>query len=73
MALTFGEKMRELRDRVGFTEAQLAEQSGVPLGSIHHYGRDSRQPNFGAVVRIAKALGVTCEAFAECVETDLAS
>jgi len=32
----------------------------------HEYGLGRRRPSFSAVVKLAKALGVTCEAFAEC-------
>jgi putative transcriptional regulator len=64
--MTFAEKLRELREAKGLTEAQLAEASGVTYGSIHAYGLGRRKPSFHAVVKIARALGVTCEAFANC-------
>jgi transcriptional regulator with XRE-family HTH domain len=64
--MTFGEKLRELRDKAGLSEAKLAKASGVSFGAIHNYGLGFRKPAFSAVVKIAKALGVTCEAFAEC-------
>jgi transcriptional regulator with XRE-family HTH domain len=41
----------------------LAELSGVSFGAVHNYGLGIRQPTFAAVVRIARALGVTCDAF----------
>lgn len=64
--MTFAKKLRELRDAVGLSEAKLAAASGVKLGALHTYGLGTRKPSFAAVVKIAKALGVTCEAFAEC-------
>lgn len=64
--MTFAEKLRELRDAKGISEAKLAEASGVPFGTVHEYGLGRRKPSFAAVVKLAKALGVTCEAFAEC-------
>ena len=64
--MTFAEKLRELRDAAGLSEAKLAEGSGVSFSSIHDYGLGRRKPSFAAVVKIAKPLGVTCEAFAEC-------
>lgn len=64
--MTFSEKLRELRDAAGLSEAKLATASGVPFGTVHEYGLGRRKPSFAAVVKIAKALGVTCEAFAEC-------
>ena len=67
--MTFAEKLRELRDKAGLSEAKLAKASGVSFGAIHKYGTDGeegRRPSFEAVVKIARALGTTCEAFAEC-------
>jgi len=64
--MTFAEKLRDLRDRAGLSEAALAKKSGVPFGTIHFYGLGRRKPTFNSVVRVAAALGVSCEAFADC-------
>jgi len=64
--MTFAERLRELRDALGLSEAKLAKASGVSFASIHEYGMGRRKPSFAAVVKIARALGVTCEAFADC-------
>lgn len=64
--MTFSEKLRELRQTAGLSEADLAARSGVSFGAVHNYGLGYRAPTFAAVVRLARALGVTCEAFAEC-------
>jgi transcriptional regulator with XRE-family HTH domain len=66
--MTFAEKLRELREAAGLSEARLAAASGVSFASIHCYGLGSRKPSFEAVVRLARALGVTCEAFAGSVD-----
>jgi transcriptional regulator with XRE-family HTH domain len=68
--MKFAEKLRELRDRAGLSEAKLAEKSGVSFASIHMYGLGQRSPSFAAVVKIARSLGVTCEAFAGCDDVD---
>jgi hypothetical protein len=44
----------------------LARKSGVAFGALHFYGMGKRKPSFAAVVKLAAALGVTCEAFADC-------
>jgi transcriptional regulator with XRE-family HTH domain len=64
--MTFAEKLRELRDVKGLSEARLAEASGLPFGTVHVYGLGRRRPSFAAVVRLARALGVSVEAFAGC-------
>jgi transcriptional regulator with XRE-family HTH domain len=64
--MKFAEKLRMLRDQAGLSEAKLAKASGVTLASVHEYGLGRRKPSFEAVVKLARALGVTCEAFADC-------
>jgi DNA-binding XRE family transcriptional regulator len=64
--MTFADKLRELRDAAGLSEAKLAKLSGVPFASLHDYGLGRRKPSLAAAAKIARALGVTCEAFMEC-------
>ena len=65
--MKFAQKLRELRDDKGLTEAQLAKASGVSLATLHDYGLGRRAvPSFANVLKLAAALGVTCEAFADC-------
>ncbi len=64
--MTFAERLRRLRDKAGLSEARLAKASGVSFGALHDYGQGRRMPSFVAVVRISRALGTSCEAFADC-------
>ncbi len=64
--MTFAEKLRQLRQTAGLSESGLAARSGVSFGAIHNYGLGLRKPTFRAVLKIARALGVSCEAFAAC-------
>jgi transcriptional regulator with XRE-family HTH domain len=64
--MTFAEKLRELRDAKGLSEAKLADLSGMPFGTVHMYGLSRRKPSFAAVLKLSKALGTDCTAFAEC-------
>jgi transcriptional regulator with XRE-family HTH domain len=64
--MTFAEKLRELRDSKGISEVKLAELSGLPYGTVHTYVMGRRKPSFTAVLKLAKALGTDCTAFAEC-------
>jgi transcriptional regulator with XRE-family HTH domain len=68
--MTFGEKLRELREQLGLSEAKLAEKSGVSFGAIHNYGLGLRKPTFAAVIKLSKALEVTCEVFALCEDLE---
>jgi transcriptional regulator with XRE-family HTH domain len=64
--MTFAERLRALREGAGLSEAKLADLSGVSFGAIHNYGLGIRKPTFASVVKIARALGTTCQAFAGC-------
>jgi transcriptional regulator with XRE-family HTH domain len=64
--MTFAEKLRELRDARGLSEARLADASGLPLATLHNYGLGRRKPSLAAAVKLARALGVDCTAFADC-------
>jgi transcriptional regulator with XRE-family HTH domain len=70
--MTFGERLKELREAADLSEAKLADMSGVPFGTVHGYGLDTRKPTFENVVKLARALGVSVEAFAGCVEEEAA-
>jgi transcriptional regulator with XRE-family HTH domain len=65
-AMTFAERLRELRQAAGLSEAKLARAAGVPFDTVHGYGLGRRTPSFPAVLQLAAALGVDCTAFAGC-------
>jgi transcriptional regulator with XRE-family HTH domain len=68
--MTFAAKLRELRDAAGLSEARLAKAAGMNVGTLHGYGLSLRRPSFANVLKIARALGTTCEAFADCTDLD---
>jgi transcriptional regulator with XRE-family HTH domain len=66
--MTFAEQLRSLREKAGLTQTQLAEKTGLPLGSVRNYEQGQREPYWDVIFRLAPALGVTCAAFAGCVD-----
>jgi transcriptional regulator with XRE-family HTH domain len=64
--MKFADRLRELRTAKGLSEAALAEASGIPFGTVHDYGLGRRMPSLPVAVKLARALGVDCTAFAEC-------
>jgi len=64
---TFGERLRELRQQAGMTQEALASASGMSIGSIRNYEQDVREPYWVGVFKLAEALGVSCDAFKNCV------
>ena len=64
--MTFGEKLRQLRERADMTQEQLAAASGVNLWTIRGYEQGRREPNWKGLIVLARALGVPAEEFADC-------
>jgi transcriptional regulator with XRE-family HTH domain len=58
-----GSKLQALREERGLTQVQLAERSGVPLGSLRNYEQGHRQPLLQQAAKLAKALRVSIDAF----------
>jgi transcriptional regulator with XRE-family HTH domain len=58
--MTFGEKLRERRGDL--TREELSEKSGVSHSVIRDYELGVRSnPSFNTVVKLANALGCTCQ------------
>jgi transcriptional regulator with XRE-family HTH domain len=65
--MLFKDKLKAMRDAAGLTQEQLAERSGVPLGSIRGYEQGQRsKPSLPVAVKLARALGTVCDSFAAC-------
>jgi transcriptional regulator with XRE-family HTH domain len=60
---SFARRLRELRDAAGLTQAQLAEKAGLHRQGIAKLENGEREPAWGTVRALARALGVTCSAF----------
>jgi transcriptional regulator with XRE-family HTH domain len=61
--MTFGEKLQELRQATGLTQAGLAGKSGVPVGTIRDYEQGKRDPLLSNAQRLAAALSVSLDTF----------
>lgn len=57
--MTVGERIRTARKIAGFTQAQLAEKSGVASISIHQYETGKRKPRLEQLLLIASALNIS--------------
>lgn len=60
---TFGERLTQFRKAAGLSQPQLAERSGVPLGTIREYEQNRREPLLSKACKLAAALGMDCDAF----------
>lgn len=56
-----GERIREMRNAKGWTQAQLAERSGIETSNISHIERAATKLSFPTLVSIADALEVSLD------------
>lgn len=59
----FGRRLRELREERGVSQQELERRSGIAHQTIHHYEHGDGSPNWTTVLKLARALGVTPDAF----------
>ena len=69
---TFGGLLKQYRDEKNLTQQALADLSGLTQAEIARFEKGHQKPAWVTVHRIAKALGVTCDAFASAAETEAA-
>jgi len=65
---TFGDKLKAARLAIGWTQAKLAEKSGIPLGTIREYEQHKREPLLSKAGKLALALGVSLDELAGIAE-----
>jgi transcriptional regulator with XRE-family HTH domain len=68
--MTFAERLKELREKAGLTQAALHEASGLSLSVIRDYEQGKREPTLRSAFRLADALRVDVNVFKDCEETD---
>jgi transcriptional regulator with XRE-family HTH domain len=66
--MNFGEHLRRLREGAGLSRAELVRRAGVPASTLRGWEADRGFPTLPAALRLAEALGVSVERFAEGVE-----
>src|SRR4051794_27117000 len=59
----FGRKLRELREKAGWSRADLASRANVSERAIVQWELAEREPSWSMVLAVADALGVSCEEF----------
>jgi transcriptional regulator with XRE-family HTH domain len=59
----FAARLRELRTAAELTQQELADRAGMHRQSLTKLERAEREPSWGTVQALARALGVDCTAF----------
>ncbi|MBQ3005747.1 MAG: helix-turn-helix transcriptional regulator [Clostridia bacterium] len=62
--ISIGKRIKELRTAKGWTQAKLAEESGVEPSNISHIERAATKLSLPTMINIANALGTTLDEIA---------
>jgi len=62
------QKLKRLREGMGWTQSQAAAAAGLPVGTYRDIEQGVRpDPGYSSVLGLASAFGVDCGAFAEAI------
>jgi transcriptional regulator with XRE-family HTH domain len=59
-----GQRLKALRLAARMTQRELAERSGIPLGTLVNWEQDRNEPALSAAVPLARALGISLDVLA---------
>lgn len=59
--MSFPENLVKLREKNGYTQAELARALEISQASLAQYEKGIKVPNIVNAVRLAQLLGTTCE------------
>jgi putative transcriptional regulator len=59
----FGGKLSAMRTAAGLSQGQLADRAELHVNTVARLERGENEPAWPVVLKLAAALGVTCEAF----------
>ena len=59
IALSFGRRLRELRDEHGVSQYKLSRRTGIHETAIRRFERGEREPRLTTILRLARGLGVS--------------
>jgi DNA-binding XRE family transcriptional regulator len=62
-AMTFGERLKQLRVAAGMTQEELAKKAKIARVTLARLETNVFGPSWQTALMLAKALGVGCEAF----------
>ncbi|AZO93464.1 helix-turn-helix transcriptional regulator [Halocella sp. SP3-1] len=57
----FGEKLKEIREKSGMTQKQLADKIGVNRATIAGYETKGKEPSYDTLIKIAQTLNCSLD------------
>ncbi len=66
-SMTLGERIRQARESLGISQAELARRVNVSQAYLSYLERDEREPTLSIAARLARELGVPLDSLAAAV------
>lgn len=66
--MTFGEKLRQLRQDAELSQEGLARKANMSVSAVRQYEQGLREPYWRGLFELSAALGVSSEVFRDCEE-----
>ena len=63
---TYGERMRELREKAGLTQEAVARRIDQSVSTVRDWESNRKLPACHSLFKVAEVLGVSCTAFNGC-------
>jgi transcriptional regulator with XRE-family HTH domain len=64
--MDFGQTLKQLREKAGLAQADLADRAGVSLRTVQSWEQGRRSPVSPDFFKVIRVLGVPADAFAGC-------
>lgn len=68
----FGERIKERRWQMGFTQKDLADKLGITGSAISSYENNTRLPSFEILIKMSRVFHMTTDELLGCAERDKA-
>lgn len=59
--MTFGERLKMLREEKRLTQKQVADELGFESATISKYEKDMREPNIESLVKLANLFNISLD------------
>lgn len=61
MSQAFKDRLRETRESLGLSQAELAQKSGLQAAAVSHFETGKRSPSFANLLKLSDALNVSTD------------
>jgi transcriptional regulator with XRE-family HTH domain len=61
--IVFADRLKALRAELALSQPELAERTGIKVGTIRHLEQGRREPSYSTLIQLVEGLGVSLAVF----------